>query len=135
MSRAFVKEGDSTASGSLVDRFYQGLLGLSGPARTLIAKRQQQAWLTAQPTIEAARSEALAALGADSYREIFEAAAERAGDPPQSPTWWAVGDAATGLASRRRLTPEQFLTLVAPLSVAMPWLKDAASQTGLPSDK
>jgi len=37
MSRAFVKEGDSTSSGSLVDRFYQGLLGLSDPARSLIA--------------------------------------------------------------------------------------------------
>lgn len=129
MSRAFVKEGDSAASGSLVDRFYQGLLGLSDPARALIGKRQQQAWLTSQPAIEAARLDAQAALGADSYREIFEAAAERAGDPPQGPTWWAAGDAATGLASRRRLTPEQFLTLVSPLSVALPWLKDAASQS------
>ena len=129
MSRAFVKEGDSAASGSLVDRFYQGLLGLSDPARVLIAKRQQQAWLTSQPAIEAARRDAQAALGIDSYREVFEAAAERAGDPPQSPTWWAAGDAATGLASRRRLMPEQFLTLVAPLSVALPWLKDAANQT------
>ena len=129
MSRAFVKEGDSTASGSLVDRFYQGLLGLSDPARVLIANRQQQAWLTSQPAIEAARRDAQAALGIDSYREVFEAAAERAGDPPQSPTWWAAGDAATGLASRRRLMPEQFLTLVAPLSVALPWLKDAANQS------
>ena len=129
MSRAFVKEGDSTASGSLVDRFYQGLLGLSDPARALIGKRQQQAWLTSQASIEAARRDAEATLGADSYREVFEAAAERVGDPPQSPTWWAAGDAATGLASRRRLTQEQFLTLVAPLSVALPWLKDAASQS------
>jgi hypothetical protein len=129
MSRAFVKEGDSAASGSLVDRFYQGLLGLSDPARVLIAKRQRQAWLTSQPAVEAARRDAQAALGIDSYREVFEAAAERAGDPPQSPTWWAAGDAATGLASRRRLRPEQFLTLVAPLSVALPWLKDAANQT------
>jgi len=129
MSRAFVKEGDSAASGSLVDRFYQGLLGLSDPARALIGKRQQQAWLTSKASIEAARHDAQAALGVDSYREIFEAAAERAGDPPQSPTWWAAGDAATGLASRRRLTPEQFLILVAPLSVALPWLKDAASRT------
>jgi len=129
MSRAFVKEGDSAASGSLVDRFYQGLLGLSDPARVLIAKRQQQTWLTSQPAIEAARLEARAALGVDSYREIFEAAAERAGDPPQSPTWWASGDAATGLASRRRLTSEQYLTLVGPIAVALPWLKDAANQT------
>jgi len=129
MSRAFVKEGDSTTSGSLVDRFYQGLLGLSDPARVLVGKRQQQAWLTAQRAIESARREALAALGADSYREIFEAAAERAGDPPQSPTWWAVGDAAIAIAARRRLSSEQFLTLVGPLSVALPWLKDAASQS------
>src|SRR5207245_8467037 len=86
MSRAFVKEGDSTASGSLVDRFYQGLLGLSDPARALIGKRQQQAWLTSQTSIEAARRDAKAALGADSYREIFESAAERAGDPSESPT-------------------------------------------------
>ena len=129
MSRAFVKEGDSAASGSLVDRFYQGLLGLSDPARALIGKRQQQAWLTSRTSIEAARREAEAALGADSYREIFESAAERIGDPVQSPTWWAAGDAATGVASRRRLTQEQFLTLVAPLSVALPWLKDAAKQT------
>ena len=129
MSRAFVKEGDSAASGSLVDRFYQGLLGLSDPARVLIGKRQQHAWLMSKASIEAARRHAQAALGTDSYREIFEAAAERAGDPPQSPTWWAVGDAATGLASRRRLTSEQFLTLVSPLSVALPWLKEAATQT------
>jgi hypothetical protein len=129
MSRAFVKEGDSAASGSLVDRFYQGLLGLSDPARALIAKRQQQAWLTSQPAIEAARIEARAALGAESYRELFEAAAERAGDPPQSPTWWAAGDAATAIAARRRLTSDDFLLLVAALSVALPWLKDAAKQT------
>jgi hypothetical protein len=128
MSRAFVKEGDSTASGSLVDRFYQGLLGLSDPARALVSKRQQQVWLTSQPAIEAARREAIAVLGADSYREIFEAAAERAGDPLQSPTWWAAGDAATALAARRRLGPEGFAVLVGPLGVALPWLKDASSQ-------
>ena len=128
MSRAFVKEGDSTTSGSLVDRFYQGLLDLSDPARALIGRRQQQAWLTTQPNIEAARRQALAALGDDSYREIFDAAAERAGDPPQSPTWWAVGDAATGLAARRHLDSDQFALLVGALGVALPWLKDAASQ-------
>jgi hypothetical protein len=128
MSRAFVKEGDSTTGGSLVDRFYQGLLDLSDPARALVAKRQQQAWLTSQPTVEAARRQALAALGADSYREIFDAAAERAGDPPQSPTWWAVGDAATALAARRHLESNQFAVLVGSLGVALPWLKDAASQ-------
>jgi len=129
MSRAFVKDGDSATSGSLVDRFYQGLLGLSDPARALISKRQQQAWSSSQPTVEAARRQALAALGDDSYREIFDAAAERAGDPPQSPTWWAVGDAATALAARRRLDAEQFGLLVGPLGVALPWLKDAVSQS------
>jgi hypothetical protein len=129
MSRAFVKEGDSTSSGSLVDRFYQGLLGLSDPARALVGKRQQQVWLSAQPTIEAARHEALAVLGPDSYRQIFEAAAERAGDLPQSPTWWAAGDAATAIAARRRLDSNQFAVLVGPLGVALPWLKDAASQS------
>jgi len=128
MSRAFVKEGDSTTGGSLVDRFYQGLLGLSDPARALIGKRQQQAWLTSQLSVEAARRQALAALGADSYREIFDAAAERAGDPQQSPTWWAVGDADTALAARRQLKSDQFAVLVGPLGVALPWLKDAASQ-------
>jgi NADPH-dependent ferric siderophore reductase len=127
MSRAFVKEGDSTASGSLVDRFYQGLLALSDPARVLVAKRQEQAWLATQPAIEAARREALSALGPDSYREMFESAAERAGDIPQSPTWWAAGDAATALAARRRLTSDQFAVLVGPLGVALPWLKDAAT--------
>jgi hypothetical protein len=129
MSRAFVKEGDSAASGSLVDRFYQGLLGLSDPARALVSKRQEQAWLTSQPAIERARGQALAALGPDSYREIFEAAAERAGDPPRSPTWWAAGDAAIAIAARRRLASDQFAILVGPLGVALPWLKDAGSQT------
>jgi hypothetical protein len=129
MSRAFVKEGDSTTSGSLADRFYQGLLDLSDPARALVGKRQQQAWVTSQPNIEAARHQALVALGADSYRELFDAAAQRAGDPPQSPAWWAVGDAATALAARRRLDSEDFALLVGPLGVALPWLKDAASQT------
>ena len=128
MSRAFVKESDSATSGSLVDRFYQGLLGLSDPARALIGKRQQQAWLTSQPNIEAARREALATLGTDSYREVFEAAAERAGDSAQGPIWWAAGDAATALAARRRLASDQFAVLVGPLGVALPWLKDAGSQ-------
>jgi hypothetical protein len=129
MSRAFVKEGDSTTGGSLVDRFYQGLLGLSDPAKLLIAKREQQAWLISRPKVEAARQQALAALGADSYREIFDAAVERAGDAPQTPIWWAIGDAATGLAARRRLDTEQFALLVGPLGVALPWLKDAANQS------
>ena len=129
MSRAFVKEGDSASSGSLVDRFYQGLLGLSEPAKTLIGKRQQQAWLTSQPAIEAARRDARAALGAASYREIFESAAERTGDPLESPTWWAAGDAATAIAARRRLASEEFALLVGPLGVALPWLKDSADLT------
>lgn len=128
MSRAFVKEGDGAVSGSLTDRFYQGVLGLSDSARELIARRQQQAWLTARDQIEQARQQARAALGADSYREIFEAAAQRAGDPAQSPTWWAVGDAATALAARRRLGSEEFALLVGPLGVALPWLKNALSQ-------
>lgn len=128
MSRAFVKEGDSTTSGSLVDRFYQGLLGLSDPAKALIGKRQQQAWLNSQPAIEAARRETLGVLGADSYKEIFESAAQRTADPPQSPTWWAAGDAATALAARRRLNGETFQILVAPISVALPWLKDGAKE-------
>ena len=68
------------------------------------------------------------ALGPESYREIFEAAAGRAGDPAQSPTWWAIGDAASALAARRRLDPEQYAALVGPLGVALPWLKDAGSQ-------
>ena len=129
MSRAFVKEGDSAASGSLVDRFYQGLLGLSDPARALVGKRQQQAWLTSQASIEAARRDAQAALGVDSYREIFESAAERAGDSAESPTWWAAGDAATAIAARRRLGPDEFAVLVGPLGVALPWLKDASTRS------
>ena len=129
MSRAFVKDGDSTTGGSLVDRFYQGLLELSDPARALVSERQRQAWLTAQPKVEVARRQALAALGADSYRENFDGAAERAGDPPQGPAWWAVGDAATALAARRHLNPEQYALLVGPLGVALPWLKDAANQS------
>src|SRR3979409_1508863 len=128
MSRAFVKEGDSAAVGSRGDRLYQGLLWPGHPARSLIGKRQQQAWLASRPAIEAARRDAQAALGADSYREVFEAAAERTGDLPQGPTWWAGGDAATAIAARRRLSSEQFLVLVAPLSVALPWLKGAANQ-------
>ena len=129
MSRAFVKESDSEAGGSLVDRFYQGLLGLSDPAKALIGRRQQQAWLTSRSAIEAARRGALAALGGDAYKEIFEGAAQRGGDPPESPVWWAAGDASTAVAARRRLTSEQFLLLVGPLSVALPWLKAAANQT------
>lgn len=127
MSRAFVKEGDSATGGSLVDRFYQGLLGLSDPAKALIGRRHQEAWLTSQPALEAARRETIAVLGADSYREIFTSAAERIGDR-QSPTWWAAGDAATALAARRRLSGEAFQILVAPLSVALPWLKEGAKK-------
>ena len=54
---------------------------------------------------------------------------QRSGDAVNSPTWWAVGDAAVGLASRRRLEPGRYALLVSPLSVALPWLKDAGSQT------
>jgi hypothetical protein len=128
VSRAFVKEGDSAASGSVTDRFYQGVLGLSDAARALIAKRQQEALSRAPGDVEKARERAREALGADSYREIFDAAAGRAGDPAQTPTWWAIGDAAIALAARRRLDPEQFAILVGPLGVALPWLKDAGSQ-------
>jgi hypothetical protein len=129
VSRAFVKEDDGATSGSAIDRFYQGLLGLSDPARALVGKRQQQAWFQAGDQIEKAREAAREALGAESYREIFESAAERAGDPPQSPTWLAAGDAATALAARRRLASDQFAVLVGPLGVALPWLKDAGTST------
>src|SRR5438477_10545035 len=122
MSRAFVKEGDSAASGSLVDRFYQGLLGLSDPARALIGKRQQQAWLTSQASIEAARRDAQAALGADSYREIFDSAAERAGDSAESPNLLAAGDAATAIVARRRLAHEEVVLVVGPPGLAFPWV-------------
>jgi hypothetical protein len=128
VSRAFVKEGDGAATGSVTDRFYQGVLSLSDPARALIARRQQEAWAAARDQIEQARQQTRDALGADSYREVFDAAAERSGDSPQSPTWWAIGDAATALAARRRVGPDQYAVLVGPLAVALPWLKDAASQ-------
>ena len=126
MSRAFTKENDDRATGSVVDRFYQGVLGLSDPARDLIARRQQQAWLERRDAIEGARKAAEEALGAGPYREAFDSATQRAGDPANSPIWWAVGDAAVAVASRRRLNAEQFLCLIAPLSVALPWLRDAA---------
>lgn len=129
MSRAFVKEGDGSATGSVTDRFYQGLLGLSDTARALIARRQAESWLRESGRIEKARESARQALGGESYRELFEAAATRVGDPPQSPTWWAIGDAAVALAARRRLGPDQFALLVGPLAVALPWLKEASSQT------
>src|SRR5438876_12416435 len=103
MSRAFVKESDSATSGSLVDRFYQGLLGLSDPARALIGKRQQQAWLQASDQIEQARQAAREALGPESYRKIFETAPNGAGDPPQSPPWWARGIAPMPRARGGRL--------------------------------
>ena len=128
MSRAFTKEDDDRASGSVVDRFYQGVLGLSDPARDLIGRRQQAAWQNASADIEAARHAALRALGDDSYREAFDSATQRAGDAPESPTWWAIGDAAVGVASRRRLEADQYLRLVGPLSVALPWLKEVAPQ-------
>lgn len=127
MSRAFTKENDDRAGGSVVDRFYQDVLGLSDPARDLIGRRQKAAWSDHRNEIEAARQAALDALGQPSYREAFESATQRAGDEPESPTWWAIGDAAVGVTSRRRLTAEQFSTLVAPLAVAMPWLRDAAT--------
>ena len=128
MSRAFVKEGDGAATGSVTDRFYQGVLGLSDAARGLIGRRQQEAWLRAKDQLEESRQQARDALGVDSYRKIFDAAARRTGEPLQSPTWYAVGDAATALTARQRLSPEQFALLVGPLSVALPWLKDARSQ-------
>ena len=128
MSRAFVKEGDGSATGSVTDRFYQGLLGLSDTARALIARRQAESWLRESDRIEKARGLTRDALG-NSYDEIFAAAAERVGDPPQSPTWWAIGDAAVALAARRRLGPDHFALLVGPLAVALPWLKEASSQT------
>jgi hypothetical protein len=128
VSRAFVKEGDGAASGSAADRFYQGVIGLSDSARALIARRQQEAWIRERGEIEQARQHTCDALGADTYREIFQAAAERAGDPSQSPVWWAVGDAATALAARRRLGPDDYAVLVGPLGVALPWLRDASTK-------
>ena len=127
MSRAFTKENDDRAAGSVVDRFYQGVLNLSDPARDLIRRRQEGAWLEHRDEIEAARQAAVEALGQESYRETFESATQGAGDAPRSPTWWAIGDAAVGIASRRRLTADQYRLLIAPLSVAMPWLREAAT--------
>ena len=129
MSRAFVKEGDGAASGSVSDRFYQGLLGLTDAARELIGRRQEQTWVKASNHIEQARAAAQEALGADSYKEIFEAAADRVEERAQTPVWWAAGDAATALAVRRRVGPDQFAMLVGPLAVALPWLKDVGGQT------
>jgi hypothetical protein len=128
VSRAFVKEGDGAASGSVTDRFYQGVIGLSDPARALIARRQQAASTRSADLVAHARQQARDVLGADGYREVFEAAAARAGDPTESPTWWAIGDAAVALAARRRLGPDHYAVLVGPLAVALPWLKDAGSQ-------
>jgi hypothetical protein len=128
MSRAFTKENDDRASGSVVDRFYQGVLSLSDPARELSGRRQQEAWTASQSQVEAARKAALDILGDSSYREIFDSATQRAGDAINSPTWWAVGDAAVAVASRRRLDAEQFSLLVGPLSVAMPWLRETARE-------
>jgi len=129
VSRAFTKENDDRASGSVVDRFYQGVLGLSDRARELVGRRQQQAWTERRSEIEDAREAAQRALGEGSYREIFDSAVQRSGDAVNSPTWWAIGDAAVGLASRRRLEPGRYTLLVMPLSVALPWLKDAGNQT------
>lgn len=128
MSRAFTKENDDRASGSVVDRFYQGVLGLSDPARELIARRQQQAWGEKRNAVEDARRAAEQVLGAGPFREAFESATQRAGDTANSPTWWAIGDAAVAVASRRRLDADQFSCLVGPMSVALPWLKDVAQQ-------
>jgi hypothetical protein len=128
VSRAFTKENDDRAAGSVVDRYYQGVLGLSDPARDLIGRRQAQAWSEHRPDLEAARAGAQQALGDDSYREIFDSATERAGDAVDSPTWWAIGDAAVALAARRRLPADQYGVLIAPMSVAMPWLREASGR-------
>jgi hypothetical protein len=129
MSRAFTKENDDRASGSVVDRFYQEVLGLSEPARDLIGRRQQAAWQARRNEIEGARRAAELALGDEAFREAFDSATQRAGDSPSSPTWWAIGDAAVAVASRRKLGEDQYLALIAPLSVALPWLKQASSQS------
>jgi hypothetical protein len=125
VSRAFTKESDDRATGSVVDRFYQAILGLSDQARDLVGRRQQKAWSDRRQEVEAARRAALLALGDETYREVFDSATQQAGDAPQSRTWWAVGDAAVGIAARRRLSPDQFQLLISPLAVAMPWLREA----------
>ena len=129
MSRAFTKENDDRASGSVVDRFYQELLGLSDPARDLIGRRQHEAWQAHRSEIEGARRAAEQALGNEAFRQTFDSATQRAGDAPQSATWWAIGDAAVAVAARRKLGEGEYLALVAPLSVALPWLKQASSQS------
>jgi hypothetical protein len=122
MTSAWTKEGDPAARGTPTDRFYQGVLGLSDSARELVGRRYERERLAGNDRIEDARRAARDELGAERFREIFEAAAERVEDQQQGPAWWAVGDAAIALACRKQLRPDQFRVLVTPLSVALPWL-------------
>lgn len=131
MSRAFVKESDDAIGGSPVDRFYQAVLGLSDPARALVAKRQQEAWSEHPEEVEQARKAAQEALGAESYREVFDSATRQASAPSTSPLGWAIGDAAVAVAARRRLSPGYVITLVSPLSVALPWLKSLGDEVSV----
>jgi hypothetical protein len=124
LSRAFTKENDDRATGSVVDRFYQAILGLSDQARDLVGRRQQRELSDHRPEVEAARDAALAVLGNDSYRETFDFATQRAGGTPNSPTWWAIGDAAVAIAARRRLNGHEYQLLIGPLAVALPWLRE-----------
>ncbi|HYM49459.1 MAG TPA: hypothetical protein VET65_02690 [Candidatus Limnocylindrales bacterium] len=125
MTRAWTREGEGDTGGSVVDRFYQGILGLGDEAWRLIGRTYERQELSHGPQIEAARRAAQDELGPERFQTVFSAGAERSKDRAQGPAWRAAGDAAVGVTARRHLEPEQYQLLVRPLAVALPWLKSA----------
>src|SRR5919108_4411100 len=111
---------------SVVARFFEGLKALGESDFQLVRNQYQRQWEDSKDKVEDARLSALDALGAVNFHDVMEAVSNTP-DAPQSPGWWAAGDAAVALASRGNITAENYQVLTRPLAVAMPWSKSAQS--------
>lgn len=126
MTSAWTKEADPSFEGSVADRFWQGLLGLSdGDWPRIVTEYERQRSMAATEVL-AARLAAEDLLGTERYADAFESGSSKAPGPDDGAARLAAGDAAVAVTARRRLPAEHYRVLVAPLAIRLPWLKVAA---------
>lgn len=127
MTSAWTKEADPSFEGSVVDRFWQGLLSLGETDWPRVEAEYERRKASAPTEIMAARRAAEALMGSVRYADAFDSGSSQAPGPEDGAARWAAGDAAVAVSARRRLSPEHYQTLVAPLATRMPWLKVSGS--------
>jgi hypothetical protein len=125
MTSAWTKEADPSFEGSIVDRFWQGLMGLGETDWPVVQAEYERQKASHAAEMMAARRAAEALMGSVRYADIFDSGSSQAPGPGDGAASWAAGDAAVAVSARRRLPAEHYRTLVAPLASRLPWLKVA----------